>query len=391
MGVVRNYNALSDELLVDRLVQGDQLALESLYDRHGSLLYSVALRITGDSGSAEELLQDAFFQLWRKSSQFDSARGSLIGWLLTMTRHRAISRIRRERGRIARESCGDNAAMLVEAVGPTTLELQIARQLVSAALAGLPEGQREAITLAYFDGLTCEEISVQTSTPVGTVKTRLRSALKGMKKTLVDPKTQTLQDPAQLQATLDTILITEQLFHRPRRQRAPQLESRSLRALAKVAATSPNHLLDFFLKMPIDLCGAGSGGLSVYDPKAPGEQLFHWTNVSGKLEKYVGGTTPRNFSPCGVTLDRGAPQLFKYPARYFQYFNKVEIPIVEALVVPLRIGPHTEGTTWIVAHDESTKFDSEDARIMTSLAEFVGCSLHLNRAFTEKPMDGISA
>ena len=104
MGGTRNYDALSDELLVDRLVHGDQLALESLYDRHGSLLYSVALRITGDSGGAGELLQDTFFQLWRKSSQFDSARGSLIGWLLTMTRHRAISRIRRDRGRIVRES-----------------------------------------------------------------------------------------------------------------------------------------------------------------------------------------------------------------------------------------------------------------------------------------------
>lgn len=390
MGATRHNDVLSDELLVDRLLHGDQTALESLYDRHGSLLYSVAVRITGDSGSAEELLQDTFFQLWLKSSQFDTARGSLIGWLLTMTRHRAISRIRRERGRTSRESSGDDAAMLAVDLGPTALESQIARQLVSAALASLPESQREAITLAYFDGLTCEEIAAHTSIPVGTIKTRLRTALKSMKKTLADPKSPTSQQPAHASATLESILITEQLHSRTLKERSSQVEAESLRALAQVAANSPDQLLDFFLKMPMDLCGAGSGGLSVYDPAAPGEKVFHWTNVSGKLAKYIGGTTPRNFSPCGVTLDRKSPQLFKYPGRYFQYFDKVEIPIVEALVVPLHIGPHTEGTTWIVAHDEKTKFDSEDARIMNSLAQFVGCSLHLNKALSEKRADAVT-
>jgi RNA polymerase sigma factor (sigma-70 family) len=384
MGATTNNDFLSDEVLVDRMVKGDQSALESLYDRHGSLLYSVALRITGDTGSAEELLQDTFFQLWRKSSQFDTARGSLVGWLLTMTRYRAISRIRRERGRTSCESHGEDAEILAEDAAPTTLELQIARQLVSAALAGLPECQREAITLAYFDGLTCEEISAQTSTPVGTVKSRLRSALKGMKTTLADTKPPTTGVLAQTPVTLETILITEQLRLRAYRKRDPQVQADSLRALAQVASSSPHQLLDFFLKMPIDLCGAQSSGLSVYDPTAPGEKVFHWTNLSGTLAKYIGGTTPRNFSPCGVTLDRKSPQLFNYPARYFQYFNKVQIPIVEALVIPLHIGPHTEGTTWIIAHDEKTKFDSEDARIMSSLAQFVGCSVHLNKAFTEK-------
>ncbi len=322
MGGTRNYDASSDELLVDRVVQGDQSALESLYDRHGSLLYSVALRITGDSGSAEELLQDAFFQLWRKSSQFDTTRGSLIGWLLTMTRHRAISRIRSERGRTICESSGEDAAMLVADVAPSALELQVARQLVSAALAGLPEAQREAITLAYFDGLTCEEISAQTSVPVGTIKTRLRSALKSMRKTLADPNAPTLQDPSQLHATLDSVLFTDELHSRACRQRSPQLEANSLRALAQVAATSPEHLLDFFLKMPIELCGAGTSGLSVYDATAPGEPAFRWTNLSGKLEKYVGGTTPRNFSPCGVTLDRNSPQLSSVPLATFSTSTK---------------------------------------------------------------------
>ena len=97
------------------------------------------------------------------------------------------------------------------------------------------------------------------------------------------------------------------------------------------------------------------------------------------LAKYVDGTTPRNFSPCGVTLDFNSPQLFEYPARYFDYFKDVDVPIVEGLVIPLHVGK-TEGTIWIVSHDESVRFDSEDARIMTSIAEFAGCALHLIRS-----------
>lgn len=97
----------SDEELVAHLVGGDESALESLYSRHSKLLHALALRITGDSGSAEELVQDIFFQLWQQASRFDSARGSLIGWLLTITRHRAISRLRQKRGQFTCDLCDE--------------------------------------------------------------------------------------------------------------------------------------------------------------------------------------------------------------------------------------------------------------------------------------------
>ncbi len=131
--------------------------------------------------------------------------------------------------------------------------------------------------------------------------------------------------------------------------------------------------------MPLDLCHAGTGGLSLLETNSAAEQVFRWTNLSGTLAKYVGGTTPRNFSPCGVTLDLNGPQLFRYPARYFDYFKNVEVPIVEGLVIPFHVGGKTEGTVWIVSHEEGLGFDSEDVRIMTSIAEFAGCALHLDR------------
>lgn len=376
-------NMSSDEQLMNHLVRGDQSALETLYQRHSRVVYSVAFQITGEAASAEELLQDTFFQLWQKASQFDLARGSLIAWLLTMTRHRAISYIRRKNNQVPGDLFREDDPISPAIHGSSALERQIANCLISAALARLPEAQREAITLAYFDGLTCEEIAIRTQTPVGTAKSRLRSALRTMKTTLSssNSKRPPSRKARQLSATLESILITERLGYRACRKRSPQQETECMAALAQTAAF-PERMVDSFLEMAMDLCRAGTAGLSLLETNAEGEQVFRWTNLAGKLAKHVGGTTPRNFSPCGVTLDRNCPQLFAYPARYFPYFNDVDVPIVEGLVIPFRTGKQTEGTIWIVSHDKKSRFDSEDARIMTSLAEFAGCTLHLNRSLS---------
>jgi hypothetical protein len=269
-----------------------------------------------------------------------------------------------------------------QSIGSTVLERQIVRELISAGLGGLSEAQLEAITLAYFNGLTCEEIAVRTKTPLGTTKTRLRAALAAMKNTLSSPNLAKFREPARRPTTLEDTLITEQLLIRSRRQRRSEKETECLRNLAEAVAASPKHLIDTFLKMPLELCNAGTAGLSLLETNDSGEQVFRWTNLAGKLAGCVGGTTPRNFSPCGVTLDRNAPQLFSYPGRYFQYFNQVDAPIVEGLVIPFHVGTKTEGTVWIVSHDEKSRFDSEDVRIMTSLTEFAGCALHLLRGST---------
>jgi RNA polymerase sigma factor (sigma-70 family) len=370
----------TDGELMGKLMGGDQYALESLYNRHRRVLYNVAFRITGDSGTAEELLQDTFFQLWQKASQFDTSRGSLIGWLLAMTRHRAIDHIRQNGRRFYTETLREDAVPVQRS---TILTHQIAHQLVSVALAGLPEVQREAITLAYFDGLTCEEIATRTLTPVGTVKSRLQIARKKMKEGLSERSSIESLRPSCGGETLNSVLITEQLSSRIRRLRTPQQEANSLLTLMHVANASTAELIDCFLKISIELCRAGTAGLSLLETNTSGHQEFRWTNLAGKLEKAVGGTTPRNFSPCGVTLDRNAPQLFAYPGRYFKYFNHVEVPIVEGLVVPFHVGK-TEGTVWIVSHDQQTEFDAEDARIISNLGEFAGCAIHLGRSVDVK-------
>jgi RNA polymerase sigma factor (sigma-70 family) len=340
----------------------------------------VAFRITGDAGTAEELLQDTFLQLWLKASQFDTARGSLIGWLLTITRHRAIDRLRQNGSRIQFESLREETT-LSPGNTPTALTQQIAHELVTLALADLPKVQREAISLAYFEGLTSEEIAECSSTPLGTIKSRLRIALRKMQRSLSDSRPSPPRVQNRRDGTLKSILITEQLSSRTCKPRPSLQEAACRQSLVRTAVASPEQLIDCFLEMPIDLCGAGTAGLSLLETNASGEQEFRWTNLAGKLAKCVGGTTPRHFSPCGVTLDRNSPQLFAYPGRHFTYFNQVEVPIVEGLVIPFRIGDATAGTVWIVSHDEQTKFDAQDVEIMSSLAEFVGCTIHVSKSF----------
>jgi len=377
---VTKLRPMSDETLIGCLAQGDPGALESLYKRHKRFLYSLAVRITGDPEGAEEVLQDTFLQLWRRSYQFDSARGSLIGWLSTVTRNGAISHTRRRKDRFHCESLCDEVKVSSWNIESTFLQQHIARDLVSAALARLPKAQREALTLAYFDGWTCDEIAVRTRTPLGTVKTRLRSALRSMKQILSNPSLEVSSDRAQLRPTLEGIVITEQLLSRGWRKHSPQQEMEYLDAIERIVTDSPERLIDCFLQMPIALCRAGTSGLSFLEVNSNGDEVFRWTNLAGKLANHVGGATPRNFSPCGVTLDCKSPQLFAYPGRYFHYFNDVEVPIVEGLVIPFRVGDNTEGTVWIVSHEEGVGFDSEDVRIMSRLAEAVGCALYLLRS-----------
>ena len=173
---------VSDLALVRRVVEGDESALASLYDRYGGLVYSVARRILSDAQAAEELLQDIFYQLWRRASGFDPTRGSLAGWLLVIARNRAISLLRRSNPSITEELSELKVASPWNLESATAQNQLMAR--VKTALEKLPPPQRQALELAYFEGLTHTEIAQRTGDPLGTVKTRVRAALESLKKAL---------------------------------------------------------------------------------------------------------------------------------------------------------------------------------------------------------------
>jgi len=165
----------------DRVAGGDSAALAELYDRYADLLYSLARRIVGSTADAEEVLQDAWLQAWRSARSYDPARGALGAWLVTITRTRALDRLRsmgsRRRGEAAAtvEAASDPPP---RAADPATGYARRAlRSNVAAAITALAPQQRQVLELAFFEGLSQSEIAARLNAPLGTVKSWTRQAL----------------------------------------------------------------------------------------------------------------------------------------------------------------------------------------------------------------------
>ncbi len=169
-----------DRPLMARVEGRDADALGELYDRHAGRLLALARRVLGDGGEAEEVLQEVFLFVWRSAASFDPARGSVLTWLLIVTRSRAIDRLRTRRG-ASRPEVRSLEELAEPPASSEDIEASSAgRQwevLCRSAVQQLPEDQRRALELAYFEGLTHQEIAERTSSPLGTVKTRVRLGL----------------------------------------------------------------------------------------------------------------------------------------------------------------------------------------------------------------------
>lgn len=188
--------------------------------------------------------------------------------------------------------------------------------------------------------------------------------------------------PSSDPVTLDDVLATGELGHRPVRRADFPAEIAALHALAQRLADQPDTMLDRLLQMALQLCHAGTAGLSLLETGPAGESVFRWAAMAGALASHVGGSTPRDFSPCGVCADRGRSQLFAYPERYFTYFQAARPAIVEGLVIPIAWHGEILGTIWIASHDGERRFDAEDARVMESLASFTAAALCMRRLAT---------
>lgn len=169
------------------LVSAGQLdALQELYDRYRTMAYSIALRITSDASLAEDVVQDAYMGVWRNAGKYVTGRGSVKTWLLAIVHHRAVDAVRRRRPTTElpeREDVPPPALQLPDIWHDVAAGLD--REEIAAAMATLSEVQREAIELAYWGGLTQQEISARTGAPLGTVKSRVRLGLLALRQALV--------------------------------------------------------------------------------------------------------------------------------------------------------------------------------------------------------------
>lgn len=174
--------------LLAAIARGEKAALGALYDSLSRPLYSLAYRILNDGAEAEDVVQDVFLQIWRKAGTFDTTRGSVFGWAATLTRNRAIDRVRMRKRRT--ELLADSAPDLQPAPlsgdldSGASLWLQEKNRAVRSALGQLAPDQQKAIELAFFSGLTQLEISAKLNEPLGTIKARIRRGLLKLKKNL---------------------------------------------------------------------------------------------------------------------------------------------------------------------------------------------------------------
>ena len=170
-------------VLVQSIAAGDQLALHALYERAHRLVFTLIIRITANRETAEELTVDVFHDIWRRSSGYDPANGTVLGWIMNQARSRAIDRLRFEN---RKKRSGGNVEPMAEAAADPrdVLELREQGESLRAALAALTPAERQAIEMTFFAGLTHAEAAARLDQPLGTIKTRIRSGLHKLRHTL---------------------------------------------------------------------------------------------------------------------------------------------------------------------------------------------------------------
>lgn len=180
--------AISDAELIHAIRGGDEQALATIYDRYSTILFSLVLRILNRREEAEDVLQEVFLQIWRHASDYDRSRGRVFTWLVTIARSRALDRARsrgfRESSRQSQETAA--AQQPYEAAALVFMSEQC--ELVRDALRELPDDQRRALYLAYFEGLTQTEIANHLHQPLGSVKTRMRAGIGKLREILRESK-----------------------------------------------------------------------------------------------------------------------------------------------------------------------------------------------------------
>lgn len=166
--------------MMDQLRKRQPDALSRMYDQYSTMVYSIAMRVLRDGAAAEDVMQEVFLKLWQQPETFADRRGSLCGWLAVVTRNRAIDRIRGSR---RFENVEDlQLPSAVDLGSEADRNIMLAK--IRVVLEGMPANQRQAIEMAFFEGQTHAEIAERTGQPLGTIKTRIRSALMSIRKTL---------------------------------------------------------------------------------------------------------------------------------------------------------------------------------------------------------------
>ena len=183
---------------------------------------------------------------------------------------------------------------------------------------------------------------------------------------------------------LENVVVTAQLQQRPPRPVDLQRENAAFQELAGHLTSEPDAFLQKLVEITVKLCDADTVGISLEQTADNGEKIFRWVAMAGELKHLIGGTTPRNFSPCGVCVDQNQPLLMDHLDRFYPYFREAPRPFVEALLLPWAVSGGPVGTLWVVVHSDRRKFDREDVRLMNCLAGFASGAMLLKQTTLER-------
>jgi len=192
----------------------------------------------------------------------------------------------------------------------------------------------------------------------------------------------THNDTGNVDASLDDVLITQELARRPARAPDYRAQSRALTLLGRELVTNPRGVTQRLAELVLQLCRAGSAGISVLEPGPHGD-VFRWTAVAGDYAHVLGSTVPRDASPCGVVVERNMTLLFAAPARHFASLRGAGPAQMECLLVPWTVDDRPVGTVWAVSHDPERRFDAEDARLLAELSSFAAAAYQVVTALDD--------
>lgn len=182
-----NYQGLEDLELLAKIGEQDRQALAALYDRYGRRVFALAVRMLNDPLGSEEVTQDVFMSVWRRGASYTSKKGKFTTWLFSITHNRTIDELRKRRRDRSRENADIDDHLNIQSGDISPADAAVARSeyaKIRAAMERLPVEQKSVVELSYFKGLTQTEIATKTGQPLGTVKTRMRLALKKLRTAL---------------------------------------------------------------------------------------------------------------------------------------------------------------------------------------------------------------
>jgi DNA-directed RNA polymerase specialized sigma24 family protein len=342
-----------DSSLLKRVQQGDEQAIALLYDRHSGVVYSIAVRVLHDPALAEQILSDIFLEVWRSPERLAQQTGSLSLSLAIIARNRAFGMLRHKP-----EPDVDFASSYgVSNHG----ERNMTREAACAAIDELATDRRQMLERAFFHGTIQSETSV-TRSPLETDEQPVTG---GVVAQLADTGLEVVDlrsDPAFARRQLHV------------RDVASHIEG--MDRLARVFVESPMNILQQLVTAAVDLCGADSAGISIEQKDGTDDNFYHWVATAGQYSRFLHAKLPRYPSACGLTLERGRPQIFRVTQRFFDLMGVQAPTVTDGILLPWH-AEETRGTIWIMAHGRAEAFDGEDCKMMEALANFAATGVRL--------------